>query len=37
LVELAIATGIPMKEWETAEQIFTAIEILEKRNGNKGR
>jgi hypothetical protein len=28
-----MATGIPMKEWETAEQIFTAIEILEKRNG----
>jgi hypothetical protein len=32
-----MATGIPMKEWETAEQILTAIEILEKRNGNKGR
>jgi hypothetical protein len=30
---LAIATGIPMREWQTAEQIYTAIEILEKRNG----
>jgi len=28
-----MATGIPMKEWETAEQIYTAIELLEKRNG----
>jgi hypothetical protein len=33
LIELAIATGIPMSEWETAEAILTAIEILEKRNG----
>jgi hypothetical protein len=32
-VELAIATQIPMSEWQTAEQILTAIEILEKRNG----
>jgi len=23
-----------MKEWETAEAIYTAIEILEKKNGN---
>jgi hypothetical protein len=33
-VELAIATHIPMSEWQTAEQIITAIEILEKRNGS---
>jgi hypothetical protein len=32
-VELAIATGIPMSEWQSAEDILTAIEILEKRNG----
>jgi hypothetical protein len=31
-VELAIATGIPMSEWTTAEQIYTAFEILEKKN-----
>jgi hypothetical protein len=35
LVELAIATSIPMKEWESAEQILTAAEILkEQNNGN---
>jgi hypothetical protein len=35
LVELAIATSIPMKEWETAEQILTAVEILKGgKNGN---
>jgi len=33
LVELAIATSIPMREWETAEQILTAVEILEEQNG----
>jgi hypothetical protein len=33
LVEVAIATGIPMREWESAEDILTAIEILEKKNG----
>jgi hypothetical protein len=33
-VELALATNIPMSEWQTAEQIITAIEILEKRNGS---
>jgi hypothetical protein len=33
LIELAIATAIPMSEWQTAEQILTAIEILEQRNG----
>jgi hypothetical protein len=32
LVELAIATSIPMREWETAEQILTAAEILKERN-----
>jgi hypothetical protein len=32
LVELAIATGIPMSEWVTAEQIYTAKEILEKQS-----
>jgi hypothetical protein len=34
LVELAIATHIPMSEWVEAEDILTAIEILEARNGN---
>jgi hypothetical protein len=35
LVELAIATSIPMREWETAEQILTAAEILkERKDGN---
>jgi hypothetical protein len=34
LVELAIATQIPISEWVEAEDILTAIEILEKRNGN---
>jgi hypothetical protein len=33
LVELAIATGIPMDYWKDGEAIYTAIEILEKRNG----
>jgi hypothetical protein len=33
LIELAIATSIPMREWETAEQILTAVEILEEQNG----
>jgi hypothetical protein len=30
---LAIATQIPMSEWVDADDILTAIEILEKRNG----
>jgi hypothetical protein len=34
LVELAITTHIPMSEWVEAEDILTAIEILEKRNGS---
>jgi hypothetical protein len=33
LVELAIATQIPMSEWVDAEDILTAIEILEERHG----
>jgi hypothetical protein len=33
-VELAIATHIPMSEWVEAEDILTAIEILEKKNGS---
>jgi len=32
-VELAIATKIPMDQWQTAEDILTAIEVLEERNG----
>jgi hypothetical protein len=31
LVELAIATQIPMSQWQEAEQILTAIEILQER------
>jgi hypothetical protein len=27
-----LATGIAMSEWHTAEQIYTALEILEKQN-----
>jgi hypothetical protein len=33
LVELAIATQIPMSEWVDAGDILTAVEILEERNG----
>jgi hypothetical protein len=33
LVELAIATQIPMSEWVDSQDIFTAIEILEARHG----
>jgi len=33
LVELAIATQIPMSEWVDADDIMTAVEILERRNG----
>jgi hypothetical protein len=34
LWELAIATGQSRSEFVTAEDVYTAIEILEKRNGN---
>jgi hypothetical protein len=33
LVQLAIATQIPMSEWVDADDIMTALEILEQRNG----
>lgn len=33
LWELAIATGLPKTEWQTAEDIMTTLEILERRNG----
>jgi hypothetical protein len=33
LVELAIATQIPMSEWVDGEDVLTAIEILEERYG----
>jgi hypothetical protein len=33
LVELAIATQIPMKEWVDADDVYTAIEVLEQRYG----
>jgi hypothetical protein len=33
MVELAIATQKPMSEWTDADDILTAMEILEKRNG----
>jgi hypothetical protein len=33
LVELAIATQIPMSEWVDADDILTAIEVLEARYG----
>jgi hypothetical protein len=32
-VEIAIATQIPMSEWTSAEDILTALEILEAQNG----
>jgi hypothetical protein len=32
-VELAIATNIPMDYWRNAEDILTAVEVLEERNG----
>jgi len=31
--EVAIASGQPISEFLTAEDLLTAIEILEKRNG----
>jgi len=31
---LALATGIPMNEWQSAEDVLTALEILKERNGN---
>jgi hypothetical protein len=34
LVDLAIATQIPMSEWVDADDIYTALEILEARNGS---
>jgi hypothetical protein len=37
LWELAIATGQPRSEFETAEDVYTAIEIMEKRNGGSER
>jgi len=33
LVELALATKIPMSEWVDADDILTAIEVLEARHG----
>jgi hypothetical protein len=33
LVELAIATKIPMKEWVDGDDILTAIEVLEAKYG----
>jgi len=33
LVELAIATKIPMSEWVDASDVLTAIEVLEERHG----
>jgi len=35
LVEVAIATGIPMSEWTDIEQVLTAIEILKERKGGR--
>jgi hypothetical protein len=32
---LAIATGIPMSEWTSAEDILTALDVLEKQNGRQ--
>jgi hypothetical protein len=34
IVELAVETGIPMSEWQTAEEILTAFEVLEAKHGN---
>jgi hypothetical protein len=31
---VAIATGIAMSEWQTAEDVLTAIEVIKERNGN---
>jgi hypothetical protein len=31
---LALATHIPMSEWVDADDIYTAIEILEKKDGS---
>jgi hypothetical protein len=29
-----MVTGIPMSEWQTAEDILTAFELLKERKGN---
>jgi len=29
-----MVTGIPMSEWETAEEILTALEIIKEQNGH---
>jgi hypothetical protein len=34
IVEVAIATQIPMSEWTEWEDLLTAIEVLKERNGN---
>jgi len=31
LIAVAIATQIPMSEWESAEDLLTAVEILKER------
>lgn len=37
MVELAVATGIPVREWsnESAEVIATTIEVLQAQAGKK--
>lgn len=42
MIELALATQIPMSEWASAGEraVFTAIEVLEeqqRKNGSDGR
>jgi hypothetical protein len=32
---LALATGIPMSEWQSAEDVLTAFEILKERGNGK--
>ncbi len=36
LIQLALATGVPMSEWQTAEEILTALEILKEQGNGKG-
>jgi hypothetical protein len=31
LVELSIETGIPMSEWQSADDVMTALEVLKEK------
>ncbi len=35
IIEIAIATGIPMPYWTDIDQVMTAIDILKERSGGR--